>query len=323
MLTHRRCIKDKAFFAILVSIGALSAACADGGPTAPPSLERFSAPSAQVLNSGRPQPTFSFTPIDVPGALATSPQGINAGGVIAGTYRSAEGRVHGFILEDGIFTTVDRPGADNTEVRGIGPSGEVVGDSWNVGEEGTAAHGFRRTADGGFAPVHFPGHLYEFPQRILPDGTILGCRHDHDLMASMRGIRIARDDSSEVDAFASMTNGATPDGQLVVGLYTNMSANNRQEGFVIDRGTFAALLVANSTLTAAWDVNPRGEIVGVYRNGAGVHGFVMTPDGVTPVNYPGAFATRAFGINARGDLIGTYQLVAGGPARGFVATRTR
>jgi hypothetical protein len=71
--------------------------------------------------------------------------------------------------------------------------------------------------------VHYEGHLYEIPQRILPDGTILGCRHDHDLMGSMRGITIRGDETSEAtDIFASMNNGASPSGRLIAGLYTNM-----------------------------------------------------------------------------------------------------
>jgi hypothetical protein len=52
----------------------------------------------------------------------------------------------------------------------------------------------------------------EVAQRILPDGTILGCRHDHDQMASMHGVEIAGAQQTEIDAFASMNNGATPDG---------------------------------------------------------------------------------------------------------------
>lgn len=321
MLTHRRSNRGKGLLPILTSIGAcFTVACSDSAPTAPTSPAEL---SARVLSTERSQPAFTFTAIDAPGALATSPQGINAGGIISGTYRGADGKSHGLILDDGVFTTVDHPDAANTEVRGIGPSGDVVGDYWNAGEEATAAHGFERSADGRFSAVHFAGHLYEYPQRILPDGTILGCRHDHDFMGSMRGIQIVREGTSEIDAFASMNNGATPDGKLVVGLYTNMSASNRQEAYIIDRGEFTPFLVPNSTLTTAWDVNPRGEIVGVYRDASGVHGYVRTDaDDFTPLNYPGAVATRAFGINARGDVVGTYQLVAGGATHGFLATRT-
>ena len=55
-------------------------------------------------------------------------------------------------------------------------------------------------------------------------------------MGSMRGIAIRGDETSEAtDIFASMNNGATPSGRLVVGLYTNMMVTpNRTESYVID-----------------------------------------------------------------------------------------
>ena len=66
-------------------------------------------------------------------------------------------------------------------------------------------------------------------------------------------------------------------------------------------------------------MNPAGDIVGVYRNLAGAHGFVLRDEGYIPIDFPGATATRAFGINARGDVVGSY--VAAGKTHGFLATR--
>ena len=50
--------------------------------------------------------------------------------------------------------------------------------------------------------------------------------------------------------------------------------------------------------------NPAGEIVGAYRNSAGVHGFVLRDEVYVPIDFPGATATRAFGINSHGDIVG-------------------
>jgi len=275
-----------------------------------PLLER--APAAEA--------TPDFSTIDVPGALATSAQGINAAGDVSGSYVDANFRNHGFVLRAGNFTTIDYPGADGTNVEGIGPDGDVVGTHWSNGEEATAFHGFRRTRGGSFESVHYTSHLYEIPQRVLPDGSVLGCRHDHDLMGSMKGIAIGRVDTSENGAFASMNNGATPDRRLIVGLYTNMMAG-RQEGFMISDGVFTPFVIPGSLSTAAWDVNPSGEIVGVYRTATGPHGFVMNNEGYRSIDFPGATATRVFGINARGDVVGAY--VAGGVTHGFVARRTQ
>ena len=64
--------------------------------------------------------------------------------------------------------------------------------------------------------------------------------------------------------FCSMENGGTPDHRRVVGLYFNMAAADRNEGFLIDDGEFTPLLVPGSTLTQARDINPAGEIIGLY-----------------------------------------------------------
>ena len=289
--------------------------CSDGAPTGP-IAGGIRGPGSSSFD--RNTPTFSFATIDVPGALSTTPQGINAGGDISGWYVDATRHAHGFILHDGALTQIDYPGADNTSVRGIGPDGTIVGNYANDTEDAVASHGFTRTPDGTFERVHYPGHLNEIPQRVLPDGTILGCRHDHDTMGSMDGIVIARADTSEINQFASMNNGATPNGQLIVGLYTDMTTR-QTKGYSIENGTFTDFLVPGSTFTTAWDVNPRGDIVGVYRNAAGFHGYVRTGAGYTTLDAPGASATRAFGINARGDVVGTY--VVAGVTHGFLMTR--
>ncbi|MEX1187116.1 MAG: hypothetical protein WEA80_11045 [Gemmatimonadaceae bacterium] len=192
---------------------AVLAGCSDTSP-AGPSQEGFG-PSLR-----RAEPTFSFTSIAVPGATATSAQGINAAGQVVGWYVTADGRRHGFLMNGSTtFTTIDYPGAYHTDLRGIGPNGELVGNFAAAGEPGVAFHGFRRDAQGEFTAVHYVGHDYEILQRILPDGTILGCRHDENTTSTMRGIVInAQGGSGEINAYASMHNGATPDLSRIVGL---------------------------------------------------------------------------------------------------------
>ena len=314
-----RAIQSRAATGAAAVVCLIGSACADA--TSPASTLAPRTPSVD-----RRTPTFEYETIDVPGAVSTALQGINAGGDIVGLYAGANGRTHGFIRQNGIMTPIDYPGADNTDVRGIGSDGTVVGTYWNVGEEAAASHGYRRTPDGTFSRVHDAGHLYEIPQRILPDGTILGCVHDHDRMATMFGAAFRDDEPLETtDLFASMHNGASPNGRLIVGLFTNMMVTpNRGEAYVIDlaRGDTTMFVVPGSVSTSAWDVNPRGDIVGVFRDAALVfHGFVRTDAGFTPIDFPGATATRAFGINARGDVVGTY--VAGGVTHGFRAVRVQ
>lgn len=269
------------------------------------------------------RPAFYFSEIIVPGAILTNAQGINAGGDVVGIYRDAAGIVRGFVWRRGEVTAIDYPGAAITEARGIGPDGDIIGTYRMPGEPTVNVHGFMLRQDGTFAGLDYPGHTSTIPQRILPNGAILGCRHDHDTMDTMRGVVMMPDGTSaETDAFASMHNGATPDGSLIVGLFTNMMTG-RGEGYVIEEGQFTPFVVPGSNLTSAWDVNPRGEIVGVYRDAANrVHGFVRDGDDYVTLDVPGATTTRAFGINAGGDVVGAF-VDAAGRTRAFVATRTR
>jgi hypothetical protein len=97
----------------------------------------------------------------------------------------------------------------------------------------------------------------------------------------------------------------------------------QSEGYVIDDGEFMPFVVPGSTLTSAWDVNPRGEIAGVYRDAANrVHGFVRDAGRFLTLDVPNAAITRAFGINAGGDVVGAFVDTAG-RTRAFMASRSR
>jgi probable HAF family extracellular repeat protein len=264
-----------------------------------------------------------FTPIDFPGAVLTNAQGINAQGEIVGFYTDTAGLTHGFVQSGGNFRSIDYPGAWITRARGIGPAGDIVGNYQRPGESGAIpSHGYLMTRRGGFFTADYPGHQNTIPQRILADGTILGCFHDNDTIATMFGMSISRRGFDQITEPASMHNGATPDGQMIVGLYTDMM-DGRQRGYIVRRGAFSPLEVPGSTQTAAWDVNPSGLVVGVYRDSAGApHGFHYDGQGFGRVDVPGATTTQVFGVNVHGDMVGAY-VDAAGRTHGFLAQSTR
>lgn len=266
---------------------------------------------------------FDYYSFDaLPDASSTSLQGINARGDMVGAY-TKNGVTHGFLWSDSVLTTIDYPGARSTEARGINSRGDIVGAYRVSAEPPVNIHGYLLPKNGdGPVPLDFPGHTSTIPQRITANGLILGCRHDTDTMGTMRGITMNAKDSSDVgetDAFASMHNGAAADGGLIVGLYTDMDTN-RGRGYLLYGGTeFVPFDVPGSTFTAAWDVNPSGAVVGVYRDAANVpHGFVWSGLQFESIDFPGAVATRAIGINSRGTIVGSYN-EPGGRTRGFVA----
>jgi hypothetical protein len=311
-------------------------------------------------------------------AAQTSARGINAQGDIVGFY-VAGGKQHGFLLMDGQYTSLDFPvpGVRATVANGINARGEIVGqytvpvhDPADSPPEDSPLYcptagdpacikGFRYW-HGTFSTVMFPatvdesGNQHTHPgaiaQRISSDGAIYGCLHDHNLTASMFGaawtdqrtfsLTFNGGELSDPMAISmSMNNGATPGGaQTIVGLFMDML--NQQHGYLVRNGMFESYdPTPATTLTAIWDINPRQQFVGTYRESgeplAKRHGFLQSPDGSAamtldfvcqelegcagaPFGTP-AFATVAFGVNPDGVIVGQYVLVNGGAPHGFVA----
>jgi hypothetical protein len=65
--------------------------------------------------------------IDDPSGVSTVTAAININGNIAGFFTDAEGIIHGFLDNHGVFTTVDAPGATETQLLGLNDNGIAVG----------------------------------------------------------------------------------------------------------------------------------------------------------------------------------------------------
>jgi uncharacterized membrane protein len=250
-----------------------------------------------------------------------------------GTYTDQANQTHAFLLSGGNFTMIDYPGAIATQGRGINSRGDIVGthSGPNLFKPGAGGdiHGFLLRAGASLPePVDYPGHMNTIAQRITETGQILGCYHDHDTMGSMHGFLASDGNYVALDGTedsltvpASMNNGATPGGQLITGLYSDMMGTH---GYVIGNGTFASFDFPGAVATSAWDMNPSGEIVGVYVDTAlRTHSFLLIHGEFVSIDYPapGVKATRAFGINLQGDVVGAY-VDAGGVTHGFLLIRT-
>ncbi|MCC6368071.1 MAG: hypothetical protein IT165_31485 [Bryobacterales bacterium] len=71
-------------------------------------------------------PDGALIPINVPGAVSTTPYGVNSSGVVAGAYLTSDGRSHGFMRSaTGAYSAFDVPGS-NTAINGISDNGEMV-----------------------------------------------------------------------------------------------------------------------------------------------------------------------------------------------------
>ncbi len=87
--------------------------------------------------------------------------------------------------------------------------------------------------------------------------------------------------------------------------------------------TFTSIDMPGATLTMAFDINPRGVIVGSYLGGGKLHGFSGTPGDFTSFDFPGSDVTftNVRGINPGGDIAGYYGESTTGRQHGFVYTK--
>lgn len=291
-----------------VSIALLALATATACGDAEDVSERGNRDTQDVASGESSQ----FTELKVPGASATVASGINSAGDVVGWYNEGD-RVRGFVYRGGAITSVDYPEAVLTQLHGIGRDGTIVGAYRKAGEttqfmgQPVAYHGFRLTPSGEFIEVTQPGHKYTIAQRILEDGTILGCYHGDDFNESMRGIAIRPGRTSVVEVPATMHNGATPDGRKIVGF--DMAT---RRAYLIEDGAFTHFAVPGGVATEAWDMNAAGTIVGMFVDSASVaHGFVLKGGKYVTVDYPNAKSTVAFGMNASGDMVGAFTDASG------------
>jgi uncharacterized membrane protein len=295
-----------------------------------PSLGHFPGAAAEDEQQLR------FAPIDVSGAKATTASGINTRGDVVGSYTDTgtPPRLHGFLLRDGHISTIDYPGAMFTALRGINSKGDIVGTAqFTPSLPGGDVHGFV-LRDGEFTSVQFPGHLNTVAVAITDRGEVVGCYHDKDTMGTMHGFIFADGQYTALDGVdpplpdkpASMNNGVTRNGDLIVGLWTDMMAM-RTRGFfrTPDDGAFVPFDVPGSVSTAAWSVNRSGEVVGVYADMSTPpknHGFLMRHGDFVSIDYPaqGVRGTAAFGINRQGHVVGQFADSAG-VVHGFLLVR--
>ena len=286
--------------------------------------------------------TFVPTTIQYPGSTSTAARGINNSGDIVGTYTCAVACInpvtgetstpgtHGFLLQDGVYTRIDVPGGTATVARGIGEQRMIVG-QYAVG---AVTHGFAYFAGFYLYPIDVPTEAFDHPGsplrntlavRISPEGDIVGCFHE-DVQTTMHGwllhngkLSVLVTPHSAGDRTShdpdTMNNGVASTGEIV-GFYGSSGVSYiARNNVVVTTFTFDGNL-----FTLAWDVNARGDIVGVHGDnqantvGAAVnpHGFLRTKHGeYTSLDVQGAIGTTVFGVNARREIVGTYTDATG------------
>ncbi len=266
---------------------------------------------------------FSFTTIDVPGAIpgSTRAGGINNSGQIVGSF-VAGATTHGFLDTGGSFTTIDMPGASGagTVASGINDAGQIVGDF----QDGTTTHGFLKVG-GSFTPIDVPAPLpppgtvrFTVARGINDAGQIVGNFGFGTNAADSHGFLDTGGSFTQLDVpggFGTAARGINEAGQIV----GDFQDSTTMHGFLEVGGSFTTIDVPGARSTSAQGINDAGQIVGYFIDSTGDHGFLDASGSFTIIDVPGTSFTTAEGINNAGQIVGTSES-SFAVAHGFLAT---
>ena len=318
-----------------------AAAAATGALAATAALALMAPASASTQAAQAPAANgssrYHFTTLDNAKDLTFNQLlGINDNGHIAGYFGSgAAGHPNkGYLLRppfgQGNYQNLNFPGSVQTQVTGLNDEGVQVG-FWSTQNNANLTNnnfGFY-LRNGQFHTVNFPTGDNASP----PVDQLLGV-NNHDVAVGFytngqgnnRGFeyniithrfsRVLKPGAPAGTAGPSLTAAAINNRGDVAGFYTN-SRGVTVAFLKYGYGRFLTLAVRGASMTQAFGVNDRDEVVGTYTVGTGnnavMHGFTWRPGhGFTTVDDPHGIGTTIInGVNDRGDLVGFYTDSAG------------
>ena len=318
-----------------------AAAAATGALAATAALALMAPASASTQAAQAPAANgssrYHFTTLDNAKDLTFNQLlGINDNGHIAGYFGSgAAGHPNkGYLLRppfgQGNYQNLNFPGSVQTQVTGLNDEGVQVG-FWSTQNNANLTNnnfGFY-LRNGQFHTVNFPTGDNASP----PVDQLLGV-NNHDVAVGFytngqgnnRGFeyniithrfsRVLKPGAPAGTAGPSLTAAAINNRGDVAGFYTN-SRGVTVAFLKYGYGRFLTLAVRGASMTQAFGVNDRDEVVGSYTVGTGnnavMHGFTWRPGHeFTTVDDPHGIGTTIInGVNDRGDLVGFYTDSAG------------
>lgn len=243
----------------------------------------------------------TFSTIDYPHALWTEAWGISPQGIIVGQYGLADANgnwdaiYHSYLLREDQFFPIDVTGlahpSPNTMAVKISSTGEIVG-CYHVGTPTGATllgtmYGFVLNAEG-YSSFNLSRTMHN---GVNAEGDVVGALFDANGFASSSYVIRNGVESWFAFSGAKVTRAqdisATGD---VVGFYRD--AANKIHGFLVQRDDLASVGAAchigdpvldrctidapgaSVTQTQAYGINPAGDIVGAFKDGNGMHGFL-------------------------------------------------
>ena len=317
----------------VAACGILVSVLAQGGGSAKLSLSSDSSMHGSAAHSAR---HWSFSTLDNQNdSTFNQLLGINNRGEIAGYFGSgAKGHPNkGYLLMlsrgGSRYLNENFPGAVQTQVTGLNDWGITVGfySTQNRASMTNNNFGFY-TMHGMFHRVNFPANNPAMPPvdqllGVNDRGMAVGFfvnKQGHDRgyeynILTRRYRRILVPGTRLTVNSPSLTATAINNAGDVAGFYT--ASGGMTDAFLKTARHFTRLAVPGASMTQAFGVNDRGEVVGAYTTGSGssakTYGFTWTRRmGFRTVNDPkGVGSTIINGVNDSGDLVGFYNDAAG------------
>jgi hypothetical protein len=248
-----------------------------------------------------------FYPFDPAGSVGTGPSGINASGVITGTYAYESFSSHGFVRDpQGNITSFDPTGSVFTIPTSINASGAIAGNY----DTATGLYlGFVRDAQGNITSFDVLGSGDTQPFGINARGAITGY-YLEDPEGYHGFVRDAQGNITPFDPVGSISTvpGSINDGGAIAGTYQNANST-MMHGFIRDaRGNITSFDPTGSTDTLPANINASGVIAGSYFDAvSAVHGFIRDAQGnITSFDPPGSTFTTVAKMNDSGTIAGSY-----------------
>lgn len=176
-----------------------------------------------------------------------------------------------------------------------------------VGGEGTVTKGFVFSPPDTFTIENF------VPCTTLCSEVVTGINEAGDTCGFYTGDGIYGNGTSDIGGVVKIYSG-----EVLLGLnnrgqaagYLSTPYNSLSGAIVVNlqSGKYHTLTVAGATYAEATGINDYQQVSGFYTDSLGQnHGFLLTGQTLTPLDYPGPTLTEALGLNNSGAVVGYYN----------------
>ena len=276
-----------------------------------------------ALPADAPPLTLKFSKANVPGAMQTTPSGINNAGTSVGNYIDSAGLNHGYILSGKKLITLDDPNAKSgtTGGNGIQYNGTAVTGSYT--NSAGVSVGFLYKA-GKYTDIPGPvGNVYAAANGINDKSEIVG--NSTDSSGITHGFLLKGGKYTTLDVPGGLGTVATGinDKGVIVLFYGVNSSGTVGGAMTSNNGkTYQKINVPKTgpSGSEALGINNEGDINFTWFDSANLfHGALRHAGKYYKYDYPKAVQTYGIGLNDQSSVIGGYQAIKNGPTAGYKA----